>query len=78
MKSLGKRATGERLERMRASPRYRVTDTGEGFHNVHPIDPTLRDRTERPSLGDFLCADGRRTPTTQPRKRPGPRSPSRP
>ncbi|RTL42177.1 MAG: MBL fold metallo-hydrolase [Burkholderiales bacterium] len=62
MKSLGKRATGERLERMRASPRYRVTDRGEGFHNVHPIDPTLRDRTERPSLGDFLCADGRRTP----------------
>lgn len=62
MKSLGKRASGERLERMRASPRYRVTDTGEGFHNVHPIDPGLRDRTERPSLGDFLCADGRRTP----------------
>lgn len=62
MKSLGKRATGERLERMRASPRYRVTDRGEGFHNVHPVDPTLRDRTERPSLGDFLCADGRRTP----------------
>lgn len=62
MKSLGRRATGERLERMRASPRYRVTDAGEGFHNVHPIDPTLRDRTERPSLGDFLCADGRRMP----------------
>lgn len=62
MKSLGKRASGERLERMRASPRYRVTDSGEGFHNVHPVDPTLRDRTERPSLGDFLCADGRRTP----------------
>lgn len=62
MKSLGKRASGERLERMRASPRYRVTDRGEGFHNVHPVDPTLRDRTERPSLGDFLCADGRRTP----------------
>lgn len=62
MKSLGKRATGLRLERMRASKRYRVTDSGEGFHNVHPIQPGLRDRTERPSLGDFLCADGRRTP----------------
>jgi L-ascorbate metabolism protein UlaG (beta-lactamase superfamily) len=62
MKSLGKHATGLRLERMRASPRYRVTDQGEGFHNVHPIQPGLRDRTERPSLGDFLCADGRRTP----------------
>lgn len=62
MKSLGKRATGLRLERMRASPRYRVTDRGEGFHNVHPITPGLRDSTERPSLGDFLFADGRRTP----------------
>jgi L-ascorbate metabolism protein UlaG (beta-lactamase superfamily) len=62
MKSLGKRATGLRLERMRASPLYRVTDTGEGFHNVHPIQPGLRDSTERPSLGDFLCADGRRKP----------------
>lgn len=63
MKSLGKRATGLRLERMRASPLYRVTDKGEGFHNVHPIQPGLRDSTERPSLGDFLCAEGRRTPT---------------
>lgn len=62
MKSLGKRATGLRLERMRASPRYRVTDQGEGFHNVHPIEPGLRDRTERPSLSDFLCSEGRRTP----------------
>jgi L-ascorbate metabolism protein UlaG (beta-lactamase superfamily) len=62
MKSLGKRATGLRLERMRASPRYRVTDTGEGFHNVHPIQPGLRDSSERPSLGDFLCSEGRRTP----------------
>ena len=63
MKSLGQRACGLRLERMRASPRYRVTDTGEGFHNVHPIAPGLRDRTERPSLGDFLFAEGRRKPT---------------
>ncbi|MBI3346257.1 MAG: MBL fold metallo-hydrolase [Burkholderiales bacterium] len=62
MKSLGKRATGLRLERMRASPLYRATDTGEGFRNIHPIQPGLRDSTERPSLGDFICADGRRTP----------------
>ncbi|HEY1131501.1 MAG TPA: MBL fold metallo-hydrolase [Roseateles sp.] len=62
MKSLGKRASGLRLERVRASPRYRVTDGGEGFHNVHPIQPGLRDSTERPSLSDFLCAEGRRTP----------------
>ena len=62
MKSLGQRASGLRLERMRASPRYRVTERGEGFHNVHPIAPGLRDSTERPSLGDFLFADGRRKP----------------
>ncbi len=62
MKSLGKRATGLRLERMRASPLYRVTDKGEGFHNLHPIQPGLRDSTERPSISDFLCAEGRRTP----------------
>jgi L-ascorbate metabolism protein UlaG (beta-lactamase superfamily) len=62
MKSLGQRASGLRLERMRASPRYRVTDTGEGFCNVHPIPPGLRDRTERPSLGDFVFAGGRRKP----------------
>lgn len=62
MKSLGKRASGPRLERMRASPRYRVTDTGEGFYNVHPIAPGLRDSTERPSLGDFLWPAARRAP----------------
>jgi L-ascorbate metabolism protein UlaG (beta-lactamase superfamily) len=62
MKSLGKRAAGLRLERMRASPQYRQTESGEGFHNVHPIQPGLRDPSERPSLRDFLCAEGRRTP----------------
>ena len=62
MKSLGKRATGLRLERMRASPRYRVTDQGEGFHNVHPIQPGLRDSTERPTLTEFLFTEGRRKP----------------
>lgn len=62
MKSLGKRASGLRLERMRASPRYRVTDAGEGFHNVHPILPGLRAGSERPSISDFLFGEGRRTP----------------
>ncbi|MFT7776104.1 MBL fold metallo-hydrolase [Roseateles sp.] len=47
---------------MRASPLYRVTETGEGFRNVHPIQPGLRDSSERPTLTDFLCAEGRRTP----------------
>ncbi|NCT84281.1 MAG: hypothetical protein GXC94_14125 [Comamonadaceae bacterium] len=62
MKSLGKRASGLRLERMRASPRYRVTDAGEGFCNLHPLLPGLRDGSERPSLSDFLFGAGRRTP----------------
>ncbi|WP_457417573.1 MBL fold metallo-hydrolase [Roseateles sp. P5_E7] len=65
MKSLGKRATGLRLERMRASPLYRVTDSGEGFRNLHPIQPGLRDSTERPSIGDFLCSEGRRAPANE-------------
>lgn len=47
---------------MRASPRYLKTEAGEGFRNVHPIQPGLRDSSERPSLGDFLCSEGRRTP----------------
>ena len=42
MKSLGKRATGLRLERMRASPRYRVT---EEF--VEKIAPRVVDTAER-------------------------------
>jgi L-ascorbate metabolism protein UlaG (beta-lactamase superfamily) len=59
MKSLGKRAAGLRLERMKASPLW----GGEGFRNVHPVLPGLRDTSApRPSLGDFLCAEGRRVP----------------
>lgn len=59
MKSLGKRATGQRLERMQASPLW----AGEGFRNVHPVLPGLRDPSApRPTLSDFLCAQGRRVP----------------
>ena len=60
MKSLGARATGERLERMRASALW----TGEGFRNRHPITPGLRDPLSRmPSLADFLCGGTRRVPS---------------
>lgn len=60
MKSLGARAAGERLERMRASPRW----AGNGFRNVAPIRPGLRDPAAKfPSLGDFLCGGERRVPT---------------
>lgn len=53
----GKQASGQRLERMQASPRYR---DGE-FQNVHPLLPGLKNGA-MPSIGDFLCASGRRVP----------------
>jgi L-ascorbate metabolism protein UlaG (beta-lactamase superfamily) len=59
MKSLGKRANGLRLERMRSSASW----AGEGFRNVQPILPGLRDPAARmPSLSDFLCGGERRIP----------------
>lgn len=59
MKSFGAGATGARLERMRASPRW----GGDGFRNQHPVLPGLRDpQAERPSLRDFLCGGDRRAP----------------
>jgi L-ascorbate metabolism protein UlaG (beta-lactamase superfamily) len=62
MRSLGKRAGGLRLERMRASPRW----VGEGFRNLHPILPGLRDpAAQMPSLSDFLCGGERRVPRRQ-------------
>lgn len=61
MNSFGKRAQGERLERMRASPRWDDT----GFRNVHPVLPGLRDLSvPRPSLKEFLSAGDRRLPGT--------------
>ncbi|MBS0448029.1 MAG: MBL fold metallo-hydrolase [Proteobacteria bacterium] len=60
MKSLGKRAEGLRLERMKDSPRW----DGNGFRNLHPIAPGLRDNaTPRPTLSEFLCGGSRRVPT---------------
>ena len=59
MKSLGSKASGARLERMRASPRW----SGEGFRNLHPIPAGLRDTSApRPTLSDFLCGGNRRVP----------------
>ena len=59
MKSLGQRAHGERLERMRGSARW----AGDGFRNLHPIAPGLRDpATPMPSLRDMLWPGGRRVP----------------
>jgi L-ascorbate metabolism protein UlaG (beta-lactamase superfamily) len=59
MKSLGSKASGARLERMRASPRW----AGDGFRNLHPILPNLRDpNAPMPTLRDFLCGRERGTP----------------
>jgi L-ascorbate metabolism protein UlaG (beta-lactamase superfamily) len=59
MRSLGRKATGARLERLRASPRW----SGEQFRNLHPITPGLRDpNASMPTLGEFLCGGERRTP----------------
>lgn len=60
MKSLGAHASGERLERMHASPRW----AGDGFRNLFPIPPGLRDtQAPRPSLSEFVCGGTRRVPT---------------
>jgi len=59
MKSLGAKPDGLRLERMQASPRW----GGDGFRNIHPVLPGLRDASVRtPSLSEFLCGGARRVP----------------
>ncbi|MFT3954180.1 MAG: MBL fold metallo-hydrolase [Piscinibacter sp.] len=59
LKTFGARASGQRLERMRDSPRW----AGEGFRNVHPVLPGLRDpAAPRPTISDFLCGGQRRVP----------------
>ncbi len=70
MKSFGSKATGERLERMKASPRW----AGEGFRNIHPIEAGLRNtRAPRPTLSEFLCGGPRRTePERLPKSMPWP------
>src|SRR5258705_7103138 len=59
MRSLGKKAEGARLERLKASPLW----AGEGFRNLHPIIPGLRDPgVPMPTLADFICGGERRVP----------------
>jgi len=60
MRSLGKKADGLRLERMQSSRLW----AGDGFRNLHPVLPGLRDASARPpSLSEFLCAGERRVPS---------------
>ena len=54
MKTFGKQASGQRLERMRASPRW----DGEAFKNVHPVLPNLR-AGSMPRVKEFLCGPRR-------------------
>ncbi|MEJ7138493.1 MBL fold metallo-hydrolase [Amphibiibacter pelophylacis] len=57
--ALGDRATGLRLERMSASPRW----DGQGFRNLHPIAPGLRDpQAQRPRLRDMIFPGARQRP----------------
>ena len=59
MKSLGQRAQGLRLERMKSSRMW----AGEGFRNLYPIQPGLRDPAAKmPSLTEFMCGGERRVP----------------
>jgi L-ascorbate metabolism protein UlaG (beta-lactamase superfamily) len=65
MKSLGARAAGARLERMRADPMWVEREGGSGgFRNQHPVRPGLRDpAAPRPTLAEFLCGGRRRVPS---------------
>jgi L-ascorbate metabolism protein UlaG (beta-lactamase superfamily) len=59
MKSLGTKAKGERLERMRASPRW----ADDGFRNLHPVMQGLRDpAAAMPTVTEFMYGGERRVP----------------
>jgi L-ascorbate metabolism protein UlaG (beta-lactamase superfamily) len=69
MKSLGARASGARLERMRASAQWVAHgthpdgDPGGAFRNRFPVRPGLRDaQAPRPTLAEFLRNGNRRLP----------------
>jgi L-ascorbate metabolism protein UlaG (beta-lactamase superfamily) len=56
--SLGAKANGLRLERMKGSPRW-----GDGaFRNTHPVAAGLKKGTVAPTMREFLCGGQRRTP----------------
>ncbi|HEY3497733.1 MAG TPA: MBL fold metallo-hydrolase [Polyangiaceae bacterium] len=54
----GRKASGLRLERMVASPRWKDSS----FQNLNPIPPGLRSGSPMPSIGEFLCGGPRRVP----------------
>jgi L-ascorbate metabolism protein UlaG (beta-lactamase superfamily) len=59
MKAFGRKPEGARLERMKASSLW----TGNGFRNLHPILPGLRDPTvAMPTIPEFIWGGERRVP----------------
>jgi L-ascorbate metabolism protein UlaG (beta-lactamase superfamily) len=58
MKSFGAQASGLRLERMKASPRY----VDGAFVNTAPVAQGLKKGTATPTIAEFLCGGQRRTP----------------
>jgi L-ascorbate metabolism protein UlaG (beta-lactamase superfamily) len=56
--AFGAQATGLRLERMQASPRY----ADGAFRNTHAVAPGLKKGTATPTISEFLCGGQRRTP----------------
>src|SRR5450432_3175428 len=58
LKSFGAYASGLRLERMQASPRY----VDGAFANSAPVAQGLKKGTATPTIAEFLCGGQRRTP----------------
>jgi len=58
LKSFGARASGLRLERMKASPRF----VDGAFVNTKPVAQGLKKGTAAPTISEFLCGGQRRVP----------------
>src|SRR5512146_451471 len=56
--SLGARASGLRLERIQASPRF----IAGAFRNTARVAPGLKQGTAMPTVGEFLFGGARRKP----------------
>jgi L-ascorbate metabolism protein UlaG (beta-lactamase superfamily) len=58
MSPFGQKASGLRLERMKASPRW-----FEGaFRNTHPVAPGFKKGTTVPAMSEYFCGGQRRSP----------------
>lgn len=58
MLTFGRRASGARLERIKASPRF----VDGAFRNTVPVAPGLKKGTIAPTMAEYLCGGQRRTP----------------